>query len=330
MADVLDTMAGRSADPLMRTLLAEIRAGAGISEETAHALSTASPHNEEFAEFLRLCTRRLAGAPLLDFAIVLVAAAGRSGVGKNAIDACLDRLDPMSREILGGRMADAARPESVPWFHTRLVVAIQDIGVYRRFLVRHADTVLERCADEMYAFVLATGRRPDLTTAEVLEILLKRTGAPSRAETKWIEWIVDGFFDLHANPEAKSSDILYKILLSQWEEPAFARVITTARSHLRRLLSSESSDDVKAGLHHLVAAADVRYPDAESFAAMTDDVPHASQAQQGVLPLIREALLEVAAFCRDPGDPRRNEWVAKSLSAVYAIKDATIFGRPLS
>jgi hypothetical protein len=151
-----------------------------------------------------LCTRRLAGAPLLDFAIVLVAAAGRSGVGKNAIDACLDRLDPVSREITGSRMANPAR------------------------------------------------------------------------------------------------------------------------------LSSESSDDVKAGLHHLVAAADARYPDAESFAAMTDDVPHASEAQQGVLPLIREALLEVVAFCRDPGNPRRNERVEKSLSAVYAIKDATIFGRPLS
>ena len=326
MADVLDTMAGRSADPLMRTLLAEIRAGAGISEETARSLSTASPLNEDFAEFLRLCTRRLAGAPLLDFAIVLVAAAGRSGVGKNAVDACLDRLDPVSRETMGSRMAYAARPESVAWFHTRLVVTIQDIGVYRTFLERHADTVLECCADEMYAFVLATGRRPDLTTAEVLEILLKRTGAPSRAETKWLEWIVDGFFDLYADPEARSSATLYKILLSQWEEPAFARVITTTRSHLRRLLSSESSDDVKAGFYHLVAAAVVRYPDAESFAAMTDDVPHASQAQQSVLPLIREALLEVAAFCRDPGNPRRDERVQKSLSAVYSIEDATIIG----
>lgn len=326
MADVLDTMAGRSADPLMRTLLAEIRAGAGISEETTRLLSTASPGNAELADFLRLCTRRLAGTPLLDFAIVLVSAAGRSGVGMEAIDACLDRLDPSSRKTVGVQMAHAARPESVAWFHTRLVVAIRDIGVYKRFLERHADTVLERRADEMYAFVMATGRRPDLTTAEVLEILLKRTGAPSRAETRWIEWIVDGFFDLHDGPEANSSATLYKILRSQWEEPAFGRVITTTRSHLRRLLSSASPDDVKAGFCHLVAAADVLYPDAESFAAMTRNVPHASEAQQSVLPLIREALLDVAALCRDPGNPRRTERVQKSLSAVYSIEDATIIG----
>lgn len=293
-----------SSNPLLRTALQELRSD-GISNATADALISAQVDDFDLSEFLSLVVRELEGRQLFGLALSLVDYIDRRGVGQEALDYCLQpgRLTEPQAFHVGARMQSVNTPEALVWCHSRLTSMIRSDPAYHSFLVKHTNVVLDRCFDEMAAYLLQPNRGPARYNVDSFEIVLSHSDHAGPFALRWIEWINDGYFDREHRDGGESARVLYLILNKYWGAPAFKEIVEAIHTRVHLLLKSGSNDRVRDGLYHLVAMVDAKYRGVERV--LTETVPRIYELpadQRLLLGRITAALQAVVAYHENPSD----------------------------
>lgn len=298
---------------LLRAALEELR-GDGISNATADALISAQVADVELSEFLSLIARELHGHPLFGLAISIVYYVDQRGVGQEALDFCLrsGELDRWQVSSIGLHMVYVTTPEGVLWCHATLTTTIRDDAVYYMFLERHADVVLDRCADDMTAYLLHPSRGPGSYNLVSFELAVDRLPDPAPFRRRWFDWINDGYFDREERPGREPATSLYQVLNRRWGEERFTDIADAIETHVHLLMKSPSGDGVRDGLYHLVAMVDAEYRGVDRVLENTVfAVDDAGAEERRLLHLTTRALQEVAALNRDPSDKDRKDRVRR-------------------
>ena len=301
-----------SASSMLRGALAELR-DRGISNATADALLSSQVDDSDLSEFLNLAAREVDdGQKLFGLALTIVPCIDRRGVGHEALDHCLGagRLTDDQLRSVAQYMVAVDSLTAVLWCHSRLTSVIRHDGVYHYFLKRHIDTILDHRADEMASYLLQPNRGPGGLNVDSFELLIYRLEHPGPFRRRWVEWINDGYFDGQPCPGSESATVLYHVLNRHWGQEEFEGIRSAVHTRVHFLLKSPLMESMRQGLHHLVAMVDARYRGAEQVLA--DTVSRVNEKPIGwwrLFQLVEAGLQAVAAYHRDPTDPRLDQAV---------------------
>jgi hypothetical protein len=251
---------------LLGSALSQLR-DKGISNATADALVGVGVTDAELAEFLALAARDVPRANLFGLAISLPAYLDRRGAGREALEHCLEpgtlTADELEHVFL--HMNRATTPEVVVWWHTRLTSVLRDDNFYHHFLREHLDVVLDRCAEEMAAYLLHPDRGPGRLNVDTFDLVLRRVADPAPYLRRWREWIWAGYFDVPAREGSEHARILYQILTERWTDERFVQLRQSAHQRLLTLLRFHEPARRDNALHHLNAMAEANYRGAEDI-----------------------------------------------------------------
>ena len=300
-----------SSNAVLRVALTELRGG-GITDATAEALVSVRADDVDLSEFLSLVVREVHGSTLFGLALTLVPCVARRGSGHEALDYCLQsgRLADWEMASVGMHMRQARTPEAVVWFHSRLTSVIRSDPYYHSFLVRHVDIILDRCFDEMVAYLLHPNRGPRQLQRRRLRDRphphrpTARTGTsldrvdPRRLLRPRAPGGIDGCQHPVQHPEPALG------------RPRLARIVEAIHTHVHLQLKSSSEEQLRDGLYHLVAMVDKRYRGAEHV--VTESVSRIYDVPVDFQPFVdklRDALQALVEYLADPS-PSREEHVS--------------------
>lgn len=298
--DRIDALA--AASPELRQILDELR-GDGLREPIGpDPLLSPTLSNGMLDEFLSLAVRECVDGNLFGLALALPMCAFQRGAGYEALEYCLKRrnLPPDHREFVAGRMLGAKSVVDVVWAHG-IVLSAGNTGIYHSFLGRHAAVVVDRCFDQLAAYLLDPARGPGGYTAACIEIVLKHdVGAPWPFVRRWLEWLDTGLFDGAGHPAAEQPAVMYRLLSDDADRPVFAPLREAAHRHVAELAGTGR---LAAAWRHLAAMAEVRYADAGTACYIIGGTLNAlDPAARATLDPAWSALLLLARALAEPAD----------------------------
>ncbi|MDQ1289141.1 MAG: hypothetical protein QG622_2707 [Actinomycetota bacterium] len=294
--------------PELRQILGELRSD-GLREPSGPdpLLSPALPAGV-LDEFLGLAVRECPDANLFGLTLVLPMCVFQRGAGYAALEHALTsrRLPPDHREFVAGRMLGARSVADVVWAHG-IVLRAGNTGIYHSFLGRHAAVVVDKCFDQLAAYLLAPGRGPGGYAAACVEIVLRQgVGASWPFVRRWLEWLDAGLFDgppddggaPGATPAPERPAVLYRLLHDNLERPVFTPLRDGTHRHVAELVAKGRTEAV---WWHLAAMVEVGYGAAEEAGPVVGPaIDAADDAVRGALAPARSALRLLAAAQRDP------------------------------
>jgi hypothetical protein len=309
---------------LLASALAELRGG-GISNATADALVGVRVTDGELSEFLDLAARDAPPASVFGLALSLPEYIDRRRAGHDALDYCLshgnlgeNRLEDVAKYMLG-----VTTPDAVVWCHRRLTTVIRRDNPYYYFLARHLAVVIERCHDEMIAYLLHPNRGPAPTNIDAFDLVIHAVDDPQPFFRRWEEWILDGLFDPGGRPGSSPTSLHYRILTERWGDPAYFPLRDTTHFYVLSLLRSPERERRAAGVHHLVAMIVASYLGADhvvhELLPRVHDVP---ADEIGRFALMRNALAALAAANAAPTDQELLDAADKlQTEVIFSIED---------
>jgi hypothetical protein len=336
------TAAGRlseltSSSALLAAALAELRS-TGLSDSTAEALVSSKVADVELSEFLALAAEETSGSEqLLGLAISLVQYIDERGVGQRALDICLrpGRMEDRYIPIVAERMSRVKSTAAVLWCHSRLVSVIKSDVYYHSFLRRHIDTVLDRCYDEMAAYLLQPNRGPGNYNLDSFEEILSRVDNPVPFQSRLRDWINGHYFDLEGHDRLEGwegPDILYKMLNDHWGEPVFDEIARVIRNHVYHLIRKRRipEDPVTPGLFHLVAMVDARYRGADwvldEILPRVWDVPPMGVPVLRLVSLVTKSIGAVVDYNQEPSNEHLERIVDEYFHEIQDADESGITG----
>lgn len=197
-----------SSNALLTAALQELR-GSGMSNAVADALVSVSVTDAELAEFLDLAAQESQGHALFGLALSRPQYLNRRGVGFEALDQCLSRLGDKDLRHVGMRMSRMTSPTVLDWWHSRLTSVVRNDGSYGDFLEHNLNTVLTRHLDAMTAYLLYPNRGPGRRNIDSFAAVIPRVDNPQPFQQRWVEWIIDGYFDPPRRQGFESAEVLY-------------------------------------------------------------------------------------------------------------------------
>jgi hypothetical protein len=311
--------------PALRQVLDELR-GHGLREPAGPdpLLSPALPAGV-LDEFLSLAVRECGDANLFGLALILPMCAFQRGAGYEALEYALTSrgMPPDHREFVAGRMLGAKSVADVVWAH-QIVLTAGNTGIYHSFLSRHAAVVVDKCFDQLAAYLLDPGRGPGGYVAACVDIVLRHgVSAPSLFVRRWLEWLDAGLFDGtpddgtrtvpgavasgaipavpargRAAPAAERPAVMYRILDGSADEPMFASLREAAYRHVAELATTGRQD---AAWRHLAAMVEVSHHGAgDAFRVLGPVIETLDASTRADLAGCWSALGELARAQRDP------------------------------
>jgi hypothetical protein len=297
---------------LLRTAWSELR-GAGITNAMADVLVSARIPDGELSEFLRLAAQEVQGQQLFGLAISLPQFIDERGVGQEALDSCLSpgRLNDDQMNWVAMYMADVKTQAGLAWCHSRLTSQLRNDVAYNSFLQRHFDIIIDHYYDDMAAYLFHPNRGPGGYNVDSFELIIGHMEDPAPFQRRWIEWINDGYFDRDRMEGWESPRVLYIILGKHWGDPRFGDIVEAIETRVHLLMKSNSRDQLRSGLYHLVAMVDARYRGADRVLEETVSRVHGLDEDYQLFRLIREALEAVAAYNLVPSDKTREALITQ-------------------
>jgi hypothetical protein len=317
--DRLSELCGSNA--LLAGALEELRT-TRISNATADALVGVRVSDSVFSEFLALAARDLPQSSMFGFTLSLPEYIDRRHAGHDAFDYCLAHGGLTEQQIFSVtlRMKEVTRPDAVEWFHHRHTAVLKGDNEYYHFLARHLAVIVERCHDEMVAYLLSPNRGPAPTNVDSFDLAVGVVDDPAPFFRRWREWIWDGLFDPCDRPGASYAGCHYQILSQHWHEPAYLELRETTHAYVAELLRSPDREKRELGAHHLAAMVVHRYLGADHVVhrllARIKDLPPDETSR---LNLLRSALAAVARSVAAPTDQRLKHEADKFRPEVMAV-----------
>jgi hypothetical protein len=293
MGDRLDELSRSNA--LLNVALTELR-GYRISIAIAEALFGVGVTDAQFSEFLDLAARDIPPDGRYSLALMLPAYIDRRRAGHEALDYLLAEGDLSEDAIssVAGRMVGITTADAVLWCHQRLTTVIRRDREYYEFLRHHIATLVDRCRDDMVAYLLYPDRGPDKNNVYSFDLVIRALDDPGPFLGRWQEWIWNGLFNSGEDDAVKQrSHQHYRLLNRCWDEPVFLALRTAMRDYVAALLRSHDPAKRAAGARHLAIMVNESYLGAGE---LVDDVP------VGEFRLLYLALAATAAANAAPAD----------------------------
>lgn len=250
--------------PLLMLLKSELDA-VGISHATAAAILVSDIPHKALSDFYLKQAAIVTGQKLYGIASCALEAIDKFGIGHEALERCLSRLDANWLDFIALEMSRVTSEASVLWCHKKLTEFLKNDARYHQFIDKHIEVLASKDSARLTAYLLFPDRGPAQFNLDSIVTAIESLQNPQPLITRLNDWIRAGRFDGNKAESDECAEVLYRTLnyAIDRSDDRFDAVVSLSHERVRSLL--KSSRDARKGLYHLISMIEARYKGANDI-----------------------------------------------------------------